>query len=100
MFAHEYRDGAEIVFPEHGFGDVTVEHIADVADIGKGTIYNYFDTKEDIVVAFMVDVERKVQAERPSVRILIQKNWKHFFRSLSSFSSPQAAVSRVCERCF
>lgn len=50
------------LFSRHGFGDVTVEHIADVADLGKGTIYNYFDTKEDIVVAFMVDVERKVQA--------------------------------------
>ncbi len=51
------------LFSKHGFGEVTVEHIADVADIGKGTIYNYFETKEDIVVAFMVGVERKVQAE-------------------------------------
>ncbi len=51
------------LFSRHGFGEVTVEHIADVADIGKGTIYNYFETKEDIVVAFMVGVERKVQAE-------------------------------------
>jgi AcrR family transcriptional regulator len=50
------------LFSRHGFDEVTVEHIADVADIGKGTIYNYFDTKEDIVVAFMVDVERKVQS--------------------------------------
>jgi AcrR family transcriptional regulator len=34
-----------------------VEHIADVADVGKGTIYNYFATKEDIVVAFMADLK-------------------------------------------
>ena len=32
------------------------------ADVGKGTIYNYFRTKEDIVVAFMADFEREVQA--------------------------------------
>jgi len=50
------------LFSKHGFSEVTVEHIADVADVGKGTIYNYFQTKEDIVIAFMVDVERKVQA--------------------------------------
>ena len=51
------------LFSRHGFADVTVDHIADVADLGKGTIYNYFATKEDIVVAFMVEREREVQAK-------------------------------------
>lgn len=50
------------LFSRHGFESVTVEHIADVADLGKGTIYNYFQTKEDIVVAFMVEKEKSVQA--------------------------------------
>jgi len=50
------------LFSRHGIDAVTVDSIAESADIGKGTIYNYFDTKEDIVVAFMIDVERKVQA--------------------------------------
>ena len=38
------------LFARHGLANVTVDHIADMADIGKGTIYNYFETKEDIVV--------------------------------------------------
>jgi AcrR family transcriptional regulator len=50
------------LFSRHGLEGVTVEHIADVADLGKGTIYNYFKTKEDIVVAFMVEKEKQVQA--------------------------------------
>jgi AcrR family transcriptional regulator len=50
------------LFAEHGIEAVTVDQIAAAADIGKGTIYNYFQTKEDIVVAFMVDLERTVQA--------------------------------------
>jgi len=50
------------LFSRHGIPNVTVEQIAEAADIGKGTIYNYFQTKEDIVVAFMVDLERRVQA--------------------------------------
>lgn len=50
------------MFSRHGIAKVTVEQIAEAADIGKGTIYNYFQTKEDIVVAFMVDLERRVQA--------------------------------------
>jgi AcrR family transcriptional regulator len=54
------------LFSRQGIDAVTVDQIAEAADVGKGTIYNYFQTKEDIVVAFMVDVERKVQAELDS----------------------------------
>jgi AcrR family transcriptional regulator len=50
------------LFSRHGLDQVTVEHIADVADLGKGTIYNYFQTKEDIVVAYMVENESRIQA--------------------------------------
>jgi AcrR family transcriptional regulator len=52
--------GVEL-FSRHGIADVTVDQIAEAADIGKGTIYNYFHSKEDIVVAFMVNLEREVQ---------------------------------------
>jgi len=55
------------LFSKHGISGVTVEQIAEAADIGKGTIYNYFDTKEAVVVAFMVDLERKVQAQIPRI---------------------------------
>lgn len=51
------------LFSEHGVEAVTVDQIAAAADVGKGTIYNYFQTKEDIVVDFMVDLERSVQAQ-------------------------------------
>ncbi len=51
------------LFAAHGIESVTVDQIAAAADVGKGTIYNHFATKEDIVVAFVVDLERKVQAK-------------------------------------
>ena len=51
------------LFGERNIDAVTVDEIAAAADVGKGTIYNYFRTKEDIVVAFMADFERKVQAQ-------------------------------------
>jgi len=50
------------LFSRKGIENATVEQIAEAADIGKGTVYNYFETKEDIVVAFMADLERRVQA--------------------------------------
>ena len=51
------------LFSEQGIDAVTVDQLAAAADVGKGTIYNYFQTKEDIIVAFMVDLERTVQAQ-------------------------------------
>ena len=51
------------LFAEHGIDAVTVDQIAEAADVGKGTIYNYFRAKEDIVVAFMADFEHAVQAQ-------------------------------------
>lgn len=50
------------LFSRDGIENVTVEQIAEAADIGKGTVYNYFETKEAIIVAFMVELERRVQA--------------------------------------
>jgi AcrR family transcriptional regulator len=38
------------LFSEHGLAATTVEDITEVADIGKGTFFNYFPTKEDILV--------------------------------------------------
>ncbi|MCP5116690.1 MAG: TetR/AcrR family transcriptional regulator [bacterium] len=56
-------DAALELFTQHGIAGVTVDEIAEAADVGKGTIYNYFQTKEDIVVGFMVDLEAQVQAK-------------------------------------
>lgn len=47
------------LFGQRGIAAVTVDEIAAAADVGKGTVYNYFGAKEDIVVAFLVDLDRK-----------------------------------------
>lgn len=49
------------LFSERGFESPTVDDIAAAADIGKGTIYNYFRTKEDILVAYIAEQEARVQ---------------------------------------
>ena len=50
-------------FGAKGIERATVDEIAAAADVGKGTIYNYFQTKEEIVVAFLVEVEHEVQKQ-------------------------------------
>ena len=51
------------LFTKNGIESSTIDEIAFAADVGKGTIYNYFRTKENIVVAFLVDIERALQSK-------------------------------------
>ena len=37
------------LFQEKGYDDTTVEDVTEAADVGKGTFFNYFDTKEAIL---------------------------------------------------
>lgn len=52
-------ESAVALFGEHGIDAVTVEEIAEAAGVGKGTVYNYFGAKDDIVVAFLVELDRR-----------------------------------------
>ncbi|MEV8609274.1 DUF3037 domain-containing protein [Amycolatopsis sp. NPDC051373] len=38
------------LFVERGFGEVTIAEVAEAADVSEGTVYNYFRTKEDLVL--------------------------------------------------
>lgn len=46
---------ARSIFSQKGYGAASVEQISVAAGIGKGTIYEYFQTKEDLFVVAVVD---------------------------------------------
>jgi len=62
-------EAAERVFARKGFREATLGEIAQEADFGVGTFYNFFKSKEDlytqvlagIVLRFMTEFERDVQ---------------------------------------
>jgi len=43
------------LFSQKGYTAASVEQIAEAAGIGKGTIYEYFDTKEDLFIAAVLE---------------------------------------------
>src|SRR5215467_7859036 len=40
------------VFAEKGFVEATVEDITNAADVGKGTFFNYFPSKDHMLIGF------------------------------------------------
>src|SRR5690242_6684681 len=40
------------LFGSKGYAETTVEDITEAADVGKGTFFNYFPSKEHILLAF------------------------------------------------
>src|SRR5512143_471051 len=46
---------AREVFFQSGFHAVTVDDIAVAAEVGKGTVYLYFDTKETILAHLLLE---------------------------------------------
>jgi AcrR family transcriptional regulator len=53
------------LFAERGYLETTVEDITDAADVGKGTFFNYFETKEHVLATFGAErlavIERAVE---------------------------------------
>ncbi len=56
------------LFAEQGFAATTMEQIAAVADVAKGTLYNHFPSKEDIVAAYVQTVNKQA---RPAIEDLL-----------------------------
>ncbi len=44
---------------EHGFHGTAMSTVADKANVGAGTIYRYFDSKEDLVTQLYLEIKRE-----------------------------------------
>jgi AcrR family transcriptional regulator len=50
---NQILDAAATVFAEKGFHQATTKEIARAAGVSEGTIYNYFDSKADLLIGIM-----------------------------------------------
>lgn len=70
------------LFSERGFPNVTVEDITEAADVGKGTFFNYFASK-DHVLGVMAEIQLGKVAEAVALaadgKQTIQSVFRHLF---------------------
>jgi AcrR family transcriptional regulator len=52
---HEIFNAAVKLFVEKGFNETSMREIADATGVGKSTLYDYFPSKDDMLIAFVVD---------------------------------------------
>jgi len=59
---HEIMTAAAQIFAEQGFTNATTKEIAVAADMAEGTLYNYFDGKQAILMAILSEMQKPVDA--------------------------------------
>jgi AcrR family transcriptional regulator len=69
------------LFAEKGFAETTVEDITNVADVGKGTFFNHFPSKDHILLAFGEMQLAKLQDAVDTAR-MSNEPMPHFLRAL------------------
>ncbi len=80
------------LFAERGYLETTVEDITDAADVGKGTFFNYFPTKEHVLATFgderVAVIERAAEKARKTKGPVLPviKNLATYLAGLSSES--------------
>src|ERR1700749_2364966 len=74
--------GARDLFPRHGIRGVGVETIAETAGTNKMTLYRHFDSKDDLIVAYLRgaaaeadEMWREIENGHPGDMIAQLKAW-------------------------
>ncbi|MGH9575257.1 MAG: TetR/AcrR family transcriptional regulator [Candidatus Acidiferrales bacterium] len=85
------------LFAERGFMETTVEDITEAADVGKGTFFNYFPTKEHVLATYgaerLATVEHALQEAKKGDRDVMD-----VLRDLATGIAGQAAESPALVR--
>lgn len=66
----EILEAAATIFSERGFADARMEEVAALADVSPGTVYNYFPTKDALLLA----VARRRRSEIPAAEAKLIAN--------------------------
>lgn len=75
---HQILHAAARVFAQKGFHRATAKEIAEEADLAVGTIYNYFENKEDIIIE-IADHITTIQQRAPQAEEALKHDYRETF---------------------
>jgi AcrR family transcriptional regulator len=86
------------LFAQRGFSNVTVEDITEAADVGKGTFFNYFESK-DHVLGVMAEIQlgkvREALEQASAGKRTIQAVLRHLFERVSEEPGRSPELARA-----
>lgn len=86
------------LFAARGFSDVRVEDITEAADVGKGTFFNYFESKDDVlgvVAEIQLGKVREALQQAESGKGSIQATLHHFFQRVAEEPARSPDLARA-----
>ena len=86
-----FRAALEL-FAERGYLETTVEDITEAADVGKGTFFNYFPTKEHVLATLGAEriaaIESALEeAKKGPVMPVLRRSWRSILAGQSAESA-------------
>jgi TetR/AcrR family transcriptional regulator, cholesterol catabolism regulator len=85
------------LFAARGFAATTVEDITQAADVAKGTFFNYFPTKEHLLMEFgemRLDIMRAARDETIEARELVQDVLRRLLHTLAQEPGESRSMAR------
>lgn len=63
MYRQRILEAASAQFEAKGFGETSIADIMKAAGLGVGTFYNYFESKEEVLLQLLQDIANKLYQE-------------------------------------